>query len=225
MVRPAGSFFSRSASFAVVGFASLRRESWIWMVPVEELHLAPLASEDCWGASFKGTPSRAPLPASVTIFQPTFSCFRFAVSESTMRSCGLSTPVALPPFDFWYSLIAATMRSLTSPVMAPLYSPTQARSDWIAWRSACAIAVAVSAGVCSAGRVRAGVDRLAFGLRHRVRGIGGALQRGTDRDGRDRLRLGARCGRRRHLRLRGSPRGHEYQCCRQHRSHEKSRGH
>jgi hypothetical protein len=36
--------------------------------------------------------------------------------------------------------------------MAPLYWPTQARSDWIARRSACPIAFAVSAGVCKAGR-------------------------------------------------------------------------
>jgi hypothetical protein len=49
--------------------------------------------------------------------------------------------------------MAATMRSLTSPVIAPLYWPTQARSDWIARRSACGIALAVSAGVCKAGRV------------------------------------------------------------------------
>src|SRR4051812_6132400 len=48
--------------------------------------------------------------------------------------------------------MAATMRSLTSPVMAPLYWPTQARSDWIASRSACAMALAVSAGGCQAGR-------------------------------------------------------------------------
>ena len=39
--------------------------------------------------------------------------------------------------DFWNSLIALTMRSLTSPVMAPLYCPTQARSDCSASRSAC----------------------------------------------------------------------------------------
>src|ERR1700690_4034677 len=58
--------------------------------------------------------------------------------------------------------MAATMRSLTSPVMAPLYSPTQARSDWIAWRSPCAIALAVSAGVCSAGRI--GTVVTGFGL-------------------------------------------------------------
>src|SRR5256885_16932480 len=43
------------------------------------------------------------------------------------------------------------MRALTSPVMAPLYWPTQARSDWSDSRSACAIASAVAAGVCSAG--------------------------------------------------------------------------
>src|ERR1700738_1708297 len=49
--------------------------------------------------------------------------------------------------------MAATMRSLTSPVIAPLYWPTQARSDCSARRSACAIALAGSAGVCSAGRL------------------------------------------------------------------------
>ena len=58
--------------------------------------------------------------------------------------------------------MAATMRSLTSPVIAPLYWPTQARSDWIASRSACAIALAVSAGVCSAGRI--GMVATGFGL-------------------------------------------------------------
>jgi len=129
---------------------------------VEELHLAPLASEDCCGTSFVGMPSRAPVPASVTIFQPTFSCRRFAVSASAPRSCGLSTPVCLPPLAFWNSLMAATMRSLTSPDMAPLYSPTQARSDWIAWRSACAMALAVSAGLCKAGRI--GTVATGFGL-------------------------------------------------------------
>src|SRR5882724_402746 len=45
------------------------------------------------------------------------------------------------------------MRSLTSPDIAPMYWPTQARSDWIACRSACAMALAVSAGVCKAGRI------------------------------------------------------------------------
>src|SRR5580692_9843339 len=58
--------------------------------------------------------------------------------------------------------MAATMRSLTSPVMAPLYWPTQARSDWIASRSACAMALAVSAGVCSPGRI--GTVATALGL-------------------------------------------------------------
>src|SRR5712671_6860073 len=58
--------------------------------------------------------------------------------------------------------MAATMRSLTSPAMAPLYWPTQARSDWIACRSACAIALAVSAGVCRAGRI--GTVVTGFGL-------------------------------------------------------------
>ncbi len=54
------------------------------------------------------------------------------------------------------------MRSLTSPVMAPLYWPTQARSDCSARRSACAIAFAVSSGVCSAGRI--GTVVTTFGL-------------------------------------------------------------
>src|ERR1700712_630504 len=74
------SFFSFSASLAVVGLASLRRASWIWTVPVEEVHLAPLASLDCCGTSLVGMPSRTPVPGSVTIFQPTLSCLRFAVS-------------------------------------------------------------------------------------------------------------------------------------------------
>src|SRR5258708_11487067 len=133
------------------------------MVPVEELHLAPLASEDCCGTSFVGMPSRAPVPASVTIFQPTFSCRRFAVSASAPRSCGLSTPVCLAPLAFWNSLMAATMRSLTSPDMAPLYSPTQARYDWIVWRSACAMALAVSAGGRQPGRRGEGAARLRLG--------------------------------------------------------------
>src|SRR5258708_38632713 len=58
--------------------------------------------------------------------------------------------------------MAATMRSLTSADMAPLYSPTHARSDWIAWRSACAMALAVSAGLCKAGRI--GTVATRFGL-------------------------------------------------------------
>src|SRR3984893_10882228 len=60
------------------------------------------------------------------------------------------------------------MRSLTSPEMAPLYWPTQARSDWIARRSACAIALAVSAGVCKAGRI--GTVATCFGLAPAVDG-------------------------------------------------------
>ena len=47
----------------------------------------------------------------------------------------------------------------------------------------------------------------------------------ADRNGRDQLRLDAGDGWRRHLRMCASLRGHEHQCCRQHRSHEKSRGH
>ncbi len=108
------------------------------------------------------------MPGSVTIFQPTLSCFRFAVSVRMPRSCGLSTPVCLPPRVFWNALMAATMRSLTSPVIAPLYWPAQARSDCSARRSACAIALAVSAGVCRAGRI--GTVATCFGLAPAVDG-------------------------------------------------------
>src|SRR5258707_3697580 len=51
------------------------------------------------------------------------------------------------------------------------------------------------------GQVR--LDRLALRLRHGIGGIGRALQGGADRNGRDRLRLAALGGRRRHLRLGG----------------------
>ena len=132
------------------------------MVPVGDVHFAPLASLTCCGTSFVGMPSRTPVPGSVTIFQPTLSCFRLAVSASTPRSCGLSTPVGLPPRAFWNSLIAVTMRSLTSPVIAPLYCPTQARSDCNPSRSACAIAFAVSSGFCSAGRTGTVVTTFGF---------------------------------------------------------------
>src|ERR1700737_395427 len=64
--------------------------------------------------------------------------------------------------------MAATIRSLTSPDMAPLYWPTQARSDWIARRSACAIALAVSAGGWRAGGV--GTVATGFGLAPAVEG-------------------------------------------------------
>src|SRR5882724_4402580 len=60
------------------------------------------------------------------------------------------------------------MRSLTSPEMVPLYWPTQARSDWIARRSVCAIAPAVSVGVCKAGRI--GTVATCFGLAPAVDG-------------------------------------------------------
>ena len=158
------------------------------MVPVGELHLVPLASLDCCGTSLVGMPSRDAgagigddLPAD--IFLPPPRGFGQHAALLRIEHAGLLAALGL-----LNSLIAATMRSLTSPVMAPLYWPTQARSDCSASRSACAMALAVSAGVCSAG---------------------------PDRDGRDRLRLGAGGGRRRHLRLRVAPSRHEYQCCRQ----------
>ena len=64
--------------------------------------------------------------------------------------------------------MALTMRSLTSPVIAPLYWPTQARSDCSASRSACAIAFAVSSGFCNAGRT--GTVETGFGLAPDCRG-------------------------------------------------------
>ena len=60
------------------------------------------------------------------------------------------------------------MRSLISPVMAPLYCPTQARSDCSVSRSACPIAFAVSSGFCSAGRI--GIVVTGFGLAPAVEG-------------------------------------------------------
>ncbi len=133
-----------------------------------DVHLVPLASLACCGTSLVGIPSRTPVPGSVTIFQPTLSCFFLAVSASSPRSCELSTPVGLAPRPFWNSLIALTMRSLTSPVMAPLYCPTQARSDCSESRSACPIAFAVSSGFCSAGRI--GIVVTGFALAPAVAG-------------------------------------------------------
>src|SRR5579872_4991840 len=132
------------------------------MVPVGELHFVPLASVVCCGTSLVGMPSCTPVGASVTIFQPAFSRRRRPVSASAPRSFGLSTPVGLPPLAFWNSLIDSTIRSLTSPEIAPLYWPTQARSDWIASRSPWPIAPAVSAGDCRAGRI--GTVVTCFGL-------------------------------------------------------------
>src|SRR6476661_4917926 len=59
--------------------------------------------------------------------------------------------------------MASTRRALTSPVMAPLYWPTQARSDCSDSRSACAMASAVAAAVCNAGG-RIGTVWTGFGL-------------------------------------------------------------
>jgi hypothetical protein len=94
------------------------------------------------------------------------------VGNASEFQCRLCAPVCdaerLPPRDFWNSLIAATMRSLTSPVMAPLYCPTQARSDCSASCFACAIAFAVSSGFCGAGRI--GTVVTTFGLAPAVAG-------------------------------------------------------
>ena len=159
----------------------------------------PLASLACCGTSLVGIPSRTPVPGSVTIFQPTLSCFFLAVSASMPRSCGLSTPVGLAPRPFWNSLIALTMRSLTSPVMAPLYCPTQARSDCSASRSACPIALAVSSGFCSAGRI--GIVVTGFALAPAVEG-------------------GVSCACASEA---AKTEAADHQCCRKHRSHDKSR--
>src|SRR5437764_15457366 len=67
--------------------------------------------------------------------------------------------------------MAATMRSLPSPDIAPLHWPTQARSDCSASRSACAIAPAVSAGLWSPGG-RIGTVATVFGL---LPAVGGAV--------------------------------------------------
>jgi hypothetical protein len=85
-------------------------------------------------------PSRTPVPGSVTIFQPTLSCFSLAVSARMPRSCGLSTPVCLPPRAFLEFLDRVDHALADVAVIAPLYCPTQARSDCSASRSACPIA-------------------------------------------------------------------------------------
>src|SRR4051812_27933098 len=144
------------------------------MVPVGDDQRLPAASDASCGTSLAGMPSRARVTGSLTIFQPTCSRGFLAATASSPRSCGLSTPVCRPPVSFWNALMALTMRSDTSPLMAPLYCPTQARSDWIATRSPCAMSLAVSAGVCKAGR--AGV--VAAGLAATA-GFGGALVLGA----------------------------------------------
>ena len=128
-----------------------------------------------------------------------FPAFSWRCRRAMPRSCGLSTPVGLPPRPFWNSLMALTMRSLTSPVIAPLYWPTQARSDCSASRSACPIAFAVSSGFCSAGRT--GTVVTGFGLAPAVEG--GVI---------------CACARSRERKNRGR----DHQCCRKHRSHDKS---
>ena len=54
MLRPAAPSFPPRRVSPWSGFASLRRASWIWIVPVGEVHLEPLASLDCCGTSFGG---------------------------------------------------------------------------------------------------------------------------------------------------------------------------
>jgi hypothetical protein len=52
------------------------------------------------------------------------------------RSCALSTPVSLELRSRWNCLIAAVVLSSNSPSNRPLYSVVQARSNWMAMRSA-----------------------------------------------------------------------------------------
>lgn len=88
------------------------------------------------------------MPGSVTIFQPTLSCFRFAVLGEHATLLRIADAGRLPcrHGPSGTSLIAVTMRSLTSPDIAPLALSDQARSDCNPSRSACAIAFAVSSG-------------------------------------------------------------------------------
>ena len=70
------------------------------------------------------------------------------------------------------------------------------------------------------------LQRQPLGLPHRVGRLLRLLQRGTDRYRGDRFWLGAGRGGWRHLRprLRGrQTQGRDHQCCRKHRSHDKSR--
>ena len=98
----------------------------------------------------------------MTIFQPTLSCRRRAVSASTLRSCGLSTPVCLPPLV----------------LLEFLDGRDHALADFAGDRAVI---------LADPGEIR--LDRETLGLRHRVGGIGGGLQRGADRNGRDRFGL------------------------------------
>ena len=135
----------------------------------------PLASLACCGTSLVGMPSRTPVPGSVTIFQPTLSCCLFAVSASD---------AALLRIEHAGRLAAAGFLEFLDRIDHALADVAGDRAVILA----------------DPGKVR--LQRQPLGLRHRVGRVLRLLQRGTDRDRRDRFRLGARRGRRRHLRLR-----------------------
>src|SRR4029450_7255617 len=61
--------------------------------------------------------------------------------------------------------MAAMVRSLNSPLIRPLYSPAQARSNWMAMRSASGIADELSRGGAggAGGRLRAAAAALPMG--------------------------------------------------------------
>src|SRR5262245_40164864 len=68
--------------------------------------------------------------------QPTCACLALEEAASSARSCVLSTPVSRNLRLRWNVLMAATVLSVHSPLIRPLYSPVQARSNWMAMRSA-----------------------------------------------------------------------------------------
>ena len=120
------------------------------MVPVDELHLAPLASLDCCGTSFVGMPSRAPVPASVTIFQPTLSL---------PAPRGLGQHAALLRIEH--------AGRLAAPVLLKFLDGGDHALADVAGDGAIVLA--------DPGEVR--LDRQTLGLRHRVGGIRRGLQR------------------------------------------------
>ena len=190
MLRP-GSFFSRSASFAVAGLASLRRASWIWIVPVGEVHLVPLASLACCGTSLVGMPSRTPVPGSVC---------DLPADTFLLSLGGVGEHAALLRIEHAGWLAAAPLLEFLDGVDHALADVARDRAVILA----------------DPGEVR--LQRQPLGLPHRIRRFLRLLQRGADRDRRDRLRLGARRGGRRHLRLRGwsrdrKNRRRDHQCC------------
>ena len=171
MLRP-GSFFSRSASLAVVGLASLRRASTICVVPVGEVHLVPLASLAGSAPVLSVCRAARRCRRSVMIFQPAFSC---------RASGGVGQDAALLRVEHAGLLGAAALLEF-------LDRGDHALADFARDRAVI---------LPDPGEIR--LQRQPLGLRHRIGGIGRGLQRRADRDGCHRLRLGAGGRGRRHL--------------------------